>query len=527
VVGNMGGRCVSTVAVRALQRCSISIFPWFYTGGPHACDVVQHGNSSVPALSSLKASKRTSSLSPTPGPSWRHPLLSSGKRCRFAGRHCWRCTVTRPWNHTDDGCADCAQVNVHGDMLGAVMRSARPQAGVLAARIHHHVAYTCRNISTPAAATASAAVQHRPATQQAYQLTADAQRPATAPEHTWPAAQLSQVAEPAATAAPAAASAGHLRPHATDPRLASGTFIKDLRIRDFALVEDQLIHLAPGLNVITGESGAGKSVLVEAFASILGAPAPDDCVRPPSQAAVVEGTVQLSPAALVCILFLLHSFSLGVTRSLLICCHGRITAIESTIARLNNSAAFTDLRRFPGLSQRVIRHSGGVVQAHVNELLVSLGVPKRGLISEPAASSNGSNGSHAAAPAPELRLRREIRREASGALRRFACKHGQSTRSREHLLLCSARYQAYCSSTRVAGLLRRPGCQEVPLCAEVHVCLQSMLCQRRCHVTARATRGGRRSRGRERPALGAVAKVPCAVLALVKRQVASCHPWSV
>jgi len=61
------------------------------------------------------------------------------------------------------------------------------------------------------------------------------------------------------------------------------------------------------------------------------------------------------------------------------------------------------------------------VQAHVNELLVSLGVPKRALVSEPPASSNGSR---AAAPAPELRLRREIRREASGALRRLACWRG-------------------------------------------------------------------------------------------------------
>lgn len=77
------------------------------------------------------------------------------------------------------------------------------------------------------------------------------------------------------------------------------THISELRIRDFALVEDQRVQLTPGLNVVTGESGSGKSVLVEAFAAILGSPAPEDCVRPPATTAVLEGTVQLSAPAQV------------------------------------------------------------------------------------------------------------------------------------------------------------------------------------------------------------------------------------
>ena len=32
--------------------------------------------------------------------------------------------------------------------------------------------------------------------------------------------------------------------------------------QNFALVEEQVVHFAPGLNVITGASGSGKSVLV-------------------------------------------------------------------------------------------------------------------------------------------------------------------------------------------------------------------------------------------------------------------------
>lgn len=53
--------------------------------------------------------------------------------------------------------------------------------------------------------------------------------------------------------------------------------------RNFALVEDQRVTLAPGLNVLTGESGAGKSVLVEALSQALGAQTPDGCIRPPAE----------------------------------------------------------------------------------------------------------------------------------------------------------------------------------------------------------------------------------------------------
>ena len=62
---------------------------------------------------------------------------------------------------------------------------------------------------------------------------------------------------------------------------------------------DERVALGPGLNVVTGESGAGKSVLVTALAQLLGAPAADTAIRAPAQAASVEGRLHLPPAALV------------------------------------------------------------------------------------------------------------------------------------------------------------------------------------------------------------------------------------
>ena len=77
------------------------------------------------------------------------------------------------------------------------------------------------------------------------------------------------------------------------------THISEHLIQDFALVHDQRVRFTPGLNVITGESGSGKSVLVMAFAAILGSPAWDGNVRPPATTAVIEGTFQLSASARV------------------------------------------------------------------------------------------------------------------------------------------------------------------------------------------------------------------------------------
>ena len=64
----------------------------------------------------------------------------------------------------------------------------------------------------------------------------------------------------------AAAAAANTPTHAP----ANTTYIRELRIRDFALVEEQRVSLHPGLNVITGQSGSGKSVLLEAISQLCG-----------------------------------------------------------------------------------------------------------------------------------------------------------------------------------------------------------------------------------------------------------------
>src|SRR5689334_23060657 len=63
----------------------------------------------------------------------------------------------------------------------------------------------------------------------------------------------------------------------------------ELRVRDLAVIADVTIPLKPGLNVLTGETGAGKSMLIDALALLLGERADSALVRPGATRCVVEG----------------------------------------------------------------------------------------------------------------------------------------------------------------------------------------------------------------------------------------------
>ena len=67
-----------------------------------------------------------------------------------------------------------------------------------------------------------------------------------------------------------------------------------LHIESFALIEKAEIEFGPGLNVITGETGAGKSILLGALNSILGATASADLVRTGDERSTVEGLFELA-----------------------------------------------------------------------------------------------------------------------------------------------------------------------------------------------------------------------------------------
>ncbi len=66
-----------------------------------------------------------------------------------------------------------------------------------------------------------------------------------------------------------------------------------LNISDFALIERLTLDLEPGLNVFTGETGAGKSLIIQAFSLLLGERASADLVRRGKDRAGIEATFEV------------------------------------------------------------------------------------------------------------------------------------------------------------------------------------------------------------------------------------------
>ncbi len=84
------------------------------------------------------------------------------------------------------------------------------------------------------------------------------------------------------------------------PQLPAGRLL-ELAVADLALIERVRITFAEGFNVLTGETGAGKSLLIDALGLALGARADPGLVRHGAEAARVEALFDRIPEALVCV----------------------------------------------------------------------------------------------------------------------------------------------------------------------------------------------------------------------------------
>lgn len=73
----------------------------------------------------------------------------------------------------------------------------------------------------------------------------------------------------------------------------------ELRVRDLALVADSRVQFGPGLNLLTGETGSGKSLIVDALGLTLGARGGPDQVRFGADRATVEGLFESGGTSLV------------------------------------------------------------------------------------------------------------------------------------------------------------------------------------------------------------------------------------
>jgi DNA repair protein RecN (Recombination protein N) len=68
----------------------------------------------------------------------------------------------------------------------------------------------------------------------------------------------------------------------------------ELKVSNFAIIENLHIHFQKGLNILTGETGAGKSVLLKSLSLLMGAKGSTESIRTGFQQAAIEGSFDLS-----------------------------------------------------------------------------------------------------------------------------------------------------------------------------------------------------------------------------------------
>ena len=71
----------------------------------------------------------------------------------------------------------------------------------------------------------------------------------------------------------------------------------ELRLENYAVIDNAAVEFAPGLNLLTGETGAGKSILIDALALLLGEKASPDIIRSGAEKAVISAVFESQGAA--------------------------------------------------------------------------------------------------------------------------------------------------------------------------------------------------------------------------------------
>ncbi len=71
--------------------------------------------------------------------------------------------------------------------------------------------------------------------------------------------------------------------------------LEEIKIKNFALIKDLSLRFTNGLNILTGETGAGKSIIIDALGAILGEKVTIGMIRSGEEKAIIEGSFILEP----------------------------------------------------------------------------------------------------------------------------------------------------------------------------------------------------------------------------------------
>jgi DNA repair protein RecN (Recombination protein N) len=119
--------------------------------------------------------------------------------------------------------------------------------------------------------------------------------------------------------------------------------LAELRVRDLAIIENLELAFGPGFNVLTGETGAGKSIIIDAVSLLLGDRASQDVVRAGAERTEVEGAFRLHPAALARVMPLLAEHGLEADEPGWLVLAREVRSGGRSVARVNGRAVSTTL----------------------------------------------------------------------------------------------------------------------------------------------------------------------------------------
>lgn len=119
--------------------------------------------------------------------------------------------------------------------------------------------------------------------------------------------------------------------------------LQTLSIKQFAIIDELEIHFSDGLTVLSGETGSGKSIIIDAIGQLIGMRASSDYVRHGEKKAIIEGIFDIDESKDV--IRILHNLDIEIDEDFLLV-KREIFSTGKSICRLNNQiVTLQDLRK--------------------------------------------------------------------------------------------------------------------------------------------------------------------------------------
>ncbi len=119
--------------------------------------------------------------------------------------------------------------------------------------------------------------------------------------------------------------------------------LQTLSIKQFAIIDELEIHFSDGLTVLSGETGSGKSIIIDAIGQLIGMRASSDYVRHGEKKAIIEGIFDIDESKDA--IHILHNLDIEIDEDFLLV-KREIFSTGKSICRLNNQiVTLQDLRK--------------------------------------------------------------------------------------------------------------------------------------------------------------------------------------